>query len=327
MVDKVNKTEEDLLSDEIGELVNLQPTEETPPVEDTPPEETPPAEVPPEETPPEETPPAEVPPSETPPAEVPPEEKPPEEKPPEAVPPAKPSVEDVPPSETPPAAEAEWTPPTREEYTNLLTTMNDLAGKVGLALPVQTPPPVAPVKKPPEETPAAPVVVPAEVKPLEPIEFVADEDTLYQISRDPKKFNELMNKVMLETHNRAVQLTTQNVLTSIPQIVGKSIQQATTIQRTADDFYKANEDLVPFKPFVMMVTNEVAAANPDKALGDILEEVATTSRKKLNLKERAVAAVVKEDEQSPAFVKAQGTRKTPVAKTVGLQGEIDDMLK
>ena len=310
----VDKTEEEVLTDEIGGLVDIEPVVDVEEKPDEKPEEKP-IETPQED---------EKKPDED--AEVKPEDKPEEEE-----EPAKPAEEALPLSDTleeEPAEEAgEWTPPSREEYDNLLTTMNTMAGKISLAGPSRETPSATPAEEKPKETPKVEVEVEEPVLPsLEPIEFVADEDAIYELTRDPKKFNELMNKVVSEAHNRAVLLTTQNVLTSIPKIVGSSIEQATSIQRAADEFYKTNEDLIPFKSFVMMVTNEIAAANPDKQLNELLGDIAVEARKKLNLKERAVVNKKKEDEKSPAFVKAKGTRRTPASKPVGLQAEIDNIL-
>lgn len=242
--------------------------------------------------------------------------------------------------ESEPAEEAEvWEPPSREEYTNLLATMNELAGRVGLQLPsgreIPKEVPKTPTEEKPAETPEAKATpskseadIKVDIPAFEPIDFKLTEDTLYELTRDPKKFNDLLNKVMMEAHNRATQAAVQNTLRSIPKIIGRSIQEATTVQKLADDFYKENNDLVPYKQFVMLVTNEVAASNPGKGLPEILPLVADETRKKLNLKKKAVTAEGsrKIEEKKPAFVTSKGTRRSPAPKLSKLEAEINDLI-
>jgi len=261
-----------------------------------------------------------------------PEEKPeePSEEKPEETPETPETPEEGEPAQEPetPAEEAEdWVPPSKEQYENLLLTVNELAGKVGLALPTDMTPKETPVEEPKETPKGTPPTAPElkiDIPGMEAISLVADEDELYELTRDPRKFNDAINKALLDVYNKAAKVATESALRSVPQIVSRSVETASVIQKAADDFYRDNEDLRPFKKFVAFVTTDIVSKNPDKDLVELLPEIASTTREKLNLKK--IAEKKEEEGNDPAFVKKKTTRRKPAEKPTGLQAEIDELL-
>jgi hypothetical protein len=78
-------------------------------------------------------------------------------------------------------------------------------------------------------------------------------------------------------------MSTEGVLTTIPDIVKYNIELMTTLNQAKDKFYDDNKDLVPFKGVVAAVFEEVAAKNSDKKIGEIMDLVAPEVRTRLQL--------------------------------------------
>ena len=285
-------------------LADMLPGMEEPPVE-TPPVEAPP-EVPPVEAPLEE-PPVVVPPEEPP--EVPPVEVPPEEPPPTEPPPEEPPVEETPEERTIRIEEQNRLLLERIEY---LSTPEHLRGKPPVEKPPVTPPAVVPPVAPPVEEPP---------KPIEPVDFIKGR-TLEELVDKPEGLNALLNEVISQAGTRNVDVVVEKILRAIPTLVAGQIVQQNTINELVKEFYAANEDLLPAKRTMAVLTNEVHAEHPDWGVKEVFNEAGTRTRKALGLRERAVKPV----KRSPAFAKQRGARRGGGEEVTGTQKDIDDLI-
>ena len=218
--------------------------------------------------------------------EEPPAEEPPTEEPPEELPVEEPPVEEEPAVETPPS-----------EIEDLKNQIRELKALV----------------KPKEVTP--PVEEPSdEPLPIDEHNFLGDLD-LDELTRDPDQFNKLLNKVFVkgvETARLEVKTGSEGVLRSIPDIVKNNIQVVTAMKKASDEFYTANADLKPFKKVVATVFEELASDNPDKSYKDLLTEVETETRKRLELHKKAVSN--NKSDKPPRPPNAKPGKRGPVTK-------------
>jgi len=129
------------------------------------------------------------------------------------------------------------------------------------------------------------------------LRFLPDDATYDTVTKNAENFNILLTNVV----NTAVQRSLQ----MLPQVATRLVDTQMTARTAVDEFYRANEDLLPFRKFVGFVTAEVAAAHADWALDDVLKESNKLSRERLKL-----PAIASGTPQQP--VQAQ----TPAATTV-----------
>jgi hypothetical protein len=164
---------------------------------------------------------------------------------------------------------------------------------------------------------------------LDEQDFIGDLD-IDEVIRDKSEFNKLLNSVYSKGVTDAKKVTSENVLSSLPDIVKNNINLINTLKETSDNFYKTNKDLEPFKKVVATVFEEVAAANVDKTYIEVMSLVAPETRKKLGLPEPKVdqKASKKEDKPPRLPEKKGGNKSSPTEqKTSPLQNDIDEMNK
>lgn len=292
--------EENKLQEGINDLISMElPVKVDPPPSDPPP--TPPVEPPPPVPP--VDPPAE-PPKVTPPVEpsVEPPPTPPTEPPPAAVPPVPP----VPPTPPPDPRDTKIT-----ELEGIVASLRTLVESA-----------VGTVAKP------TPTPTPADPPPSAVHKFVEKEEDLDKILNSVDNFNEFLSGVV-----KKVQEETTAAI--IPNIIG--VADSTVARRMAvSEFFNANQDLIPYRSYVGVVANEIAAANPEWGLDKVIEGLGTEVRKKLAIVQAQPGEVPPivppsgtppvEDPNDPAFVGGTGARKgAPGTKTKMQQG-IDDLI-
>jgi hypothetical protein len=227
-------------------------------------------------------PPAAEPPVVEPPA-VPPVE-PPAGEPPVVEPPAVPAIEPpaTPPVEPPvvPPVEPSVVPPVAEtpEQTvaRLTTELEETRKLVSQTAAQLTAPPTPPVLTPEQQeaerqrqAAAGPVVIP----------FVKDEAAMDEVFKTAGAFNQFMSGV--------VGFTVQTVYKSIPQMISRVADQQVAVRLAAKEFYDNNKDLIPYKDYIGVVTNELVAKNPEWTMDKVIEEVGTEVRKRLKLIKQA----------------------------------------
>lgn len=175
-----------------------------------------------------------------------------------------------------------------------------------------------------EETAGGPVIKKVETKtaapttdaPLEEVDFLAGAD-MEDITGNAKALNTLLNKV----YNAGTLASAEKTLKSIPDIVRANAAQHLQLSTATADFYKVNEDLVPFKRTVAVVGMEVAAEHSDWTVEKVMEETGKVARERLALHKEIVNTIPAE---KPQFAKApkgksRGREKpnlTPVQKEI-----------
>jgi|GEM_PF-1284526 len=167
---------------------------------------------------------------------------------------------------------------------------------------------------------------------LDEQDFIGDLD-LEELTRDKAAFNKILNAVYSKGVSDSKQLSTESVLSSIPEIVKHNLTLLTTLKEASDNFYKENADLTPFKRVVASVFEEIAAKNPDKKYGELMNLVAPEARKRLNLHEQAVKNAKKEDDKGGGTPRLHGAkggqRQAQMQKpnTSAIEKEISEMNK
>lgn len=161
---------------------------------------------------------------------------------------------------------------------------------------------------------------------LEEIDFIGDLD-LDELTNDKSTFNKLLNSVYSKGVSDARNITSEKVLMSIPDIVRNNVSIITELNKASEDFYVNNEDLKPFKKVVALTFEEIAAKNPDKHYSELMDEVATETRKKLQLHKE-----VKQSEKSKKSPRLpnKGTKSGSIGEkpdTSSLESEIESMNK
>lgn len=240
---------------------------------------------------------------------------PPEETPPvpaEALP-----SENAPPSEAPAVATNEV-----EEMRKEMLRMAELLAKAGISSQA------APVAQEQQVNQAVPVVSPPpQVLPLGfpvptgPLDFLKDVK-LDDVIDKPEKFNEVLNSV--------VSHSVEQVLRAVPQYVNQLVNEHATTHAVVQDFYRANEDLLPYKQFVGFVSAEVLKGNPSWSLDQVLTETGKVARERLRIAKPAATppqANQPTSQRAPAIPGAptRANRPEPAPMT-SVEAEIVDLL-
>lgn len=162
-----------------------------------------------------------------------------------------------------------------------------------------------------------------EPKEAEAPDFVGELD-LDTLAMDKNVLNTVLNGVVQTAVTRAV----EKMLVNVPQVVQTQVKYYKVLTDAVDDFYKQNEDLVPARQVVRMVTNEVVAEHPDWELPKVLDEAATKTRKLLGVvKQTTGNQEMTPGGRKPALPKKTSTRKAvKKPKLSKLEQEIAELL-
>lgn len=171
--------------------------------------------------------------------------------------------------------------------------------------------------------PAAPQPGEGEGKSLEDYLKGVDFDEVMESKENfTKFFLESMKIVQSQTQIE----TAKNLLANMPSVVGSEVQRHTSLAELRREFYESNSDLVAIKGYVSIVAQEVAKANPEWTVGQVLQKAAEVTRQNLNLPDPSIPSAQKMASPPPALPGARSTR-TPTKKQSGLQAEIDEFLE
>ena len=168
---------------------------------------------------------------------------------------------------------------------------------------------------------------------LEDQDFIGDQD-IEDIIHDKDTFNKLLNSVYTKGVNDSKKISTEDILSSIPDIVKHNLNLLTSLKEISDKFYNDNKDLVPFKRVVAAVFEDIVAQNPDKKYTELMNLVAPEARKRLDLHKQ----VVREEKNEKGGEKKGGGPRLPEAKSnlkhslqktnsTSLESEISEMNK
>lgn len=169
-----------------------------------------------------------------------------------------------------------------------------------------------------------PTKAPSTDAPIDEEDFLGELD-LDDLTRDPKSFNELLNKVFkrgVETARKELKSGSVGVLSAVPDMVKDNVKTIQTLEHVSNEFYEANKDLKEFKQVVATVFGEVAAASPDKSYADVLASTGDEVRKRLKLTKPT-------EKVKPPKLPTRGKqqRSTPTEKSKDIESEIDAMNK
>ena len=168
---------------------------------------------------------------------------------------------------------------------------------------------------------------------LEDQDFIGDQD-IEDIIHDKDTFNKLLNSVYTKGVNDSKKISTEDILSSIPDIVKHNLNLLTLLKETSDKFYNDNKDLVPFKRVVAAVFEDIVAQNPDKKYTELMNLVAPEARKRLDLHKQ----VMRKEKNEKGGEKKGGGPRLPEAKSnlkhslqksnpTSLESEISEMNK
>ena len=123
--------------------------------------------------------------------------------------------------------------------------------------------------------------------------------------------------------------TKQEMLTSIPNVVGSFVNRQTAMRDVAKEFYSKYPELKRVKKYVSSVANEISAAEPDLKLNEVLDKAALSVKETLGIKDAVLDAdKVDATKPKPKATLPGGTQggKKTAAPSTGLQSEIDDII-
>jgi hypothetical protein len=158
---------------------------------------------------------------------------------------------------------------------------------------------------------------------IEDQDFLGEVD-LDELTRDPKEFNKVLNKI----YQKAVMDTRSSVVETLPEIVKTNIAIMNELKSTSDKFYEDNKDLQPFRKVVSVVFDEIAAASPTKNYSDLIKEVAPEVRKRLNITKKVEVKEVKKSDPPKLPQKGSMSGKSQDSPNIEpLQAELEEMTK
>ena len=183
------------------------------------------------------------------------------------------------------------------------------------------------LKKGSRSTKAPPTKAPSTEPPIDEEDFIGEID-LDDLTRDPEQFNKVLNTIYRKAREAArgeIRGGIESVIRSIPDITKNTIAVQAQLTKARDDFYEENKDLLPWSKSVAAVMEEMIAENPDKRYDELLPDVATEVRRRLNLQKQANKN--NKDNPPPLPKKKGGQRQTPDLDLTKLDKEMDEMDK
>ena len=177
----------------------------------------------------------------------------------------------------------------------LLTRIEELEGKVTPELEEESE----------EETP-------------EVVSFLADDDDIDAVLNDKTKLNALLVSV----YNKAIVDSGMNAQGVAPNVVTEQIEKYMTLKGGIDEFFSANEDLLPVRKTVGAITNEIVAEHEDWTLKKVLVEAEKRTRESLGIKKK----VKVKSKRNPALIKKGSNRKAGSDTRTSMQKDIDDLI-
>jgi hypothetical protein len=166
-----------------------------------------------------------------------------------------------------------------------------------------------------QRAPATPAA-PAEPVAPEVHKFLAKDEDLDEALKSVDNFNAMLSGVVVKSQ--------EGMLAALPQIVMALADQVVTRKIAVTEFFNANKDLVGSRAYVGTVANELAAANPDWTMEQVIEKLAPEVRNRLRLGvDPAIPAqpVPAAPVETPAF--AGGSHARPAGGGGGELSRID----
>ena len=137
---------------------------------------------------------------------------------------------------------------------------------------------------------------------------------------------EMLNEFGTGIINAAI----QGSLRATPLVVGKQIKRQRMFDNLVDAFYTDNEDLLKHKPFVSFTAGQLASRHPDWDETKIFENLASSARKGLGIKEQARKVEDKRSKKKPALRDKTRTKRRRTGKEsdkrTPVQKDIDTLM-
>lgn len=162
---------------------------------------------------------------------------------------------------------------------------------------------------------------PQEVSQLDFLNGQAPTDFL----ESPEAFNGLLNKVATIAARAGQQAGYEMAMRTVPSVVQSSAQQQFQLQHAADNFYKTNADLVPFKKAVSMAALDYYSKNPGATPEQILEGAAVATRNILRMRGTTAGRVPAQPAATPGVVGGAARTSGP-AQLTPLEQQILDTI-
>jgi hypothetical protein len=155
---------------------------------------------------------------------------------------------------------------------------------------------------------------------LPEMDFIGSDTDIDVVTTDVAELNKVLHKVADYAYNKAIEST----LRAIPNMVVKVARVEVQQQAMANEFYRANDDLVPHKVSVAKIYTEMIEKNPEKNPYDLLKTLAPVVRERLKLKSRQKM----QPKKNPAFAPgtSRGQRGLPPKEKGSIGKEIKEMM-
>lgn len=140
-------------------------------------------------------------------------------------------------------------------------------------------------------------------------------------------FDEIMEskEKFMEFFKKAFQISSQSTTGYIQGMVPDVVTRQVSMAEVRENFYKENTDLNAVRPYVAMVASNVASANPEMGVAEVLAKAAEVARESLGIS-KVAPTETRPTQKAPALPGARGVRTAPQQKSK-LQSEIDDLLE
>jgi len=102
---------------------------------------------------------------------------------------------------------------------------------------------------------------------------IKSNNELLELFEDKDKFNSFIQKV--------IEVTKQQTLLLIPEIVIKHIQDQHKYKKLVDQFYSNNPELVKEKPLIGQLINKLASDQPELSIEELFKKTAIQAKKVL----------------------------------------------
>lgn len=140
-------------------------------------------------------------------------------------------------------------------------------------------------------------------------------------------FDEIMEsrEKFMEFFKNAFQIAAQSTTGYVQSVVPDVVTRQVSMAEVRESFYRDNQDLNAVRPYVAMVASNVASANPEMGVAEVLAKAAEVARESLGIS-KVAPTETRPTQKAPALPGARGVRTAPQQKSK-LQSEIDDLLE
>ena len=140
-------------------------------------------------------------------------------------------------------------------------------------------------------------------------------------------FDEIMESKakFMDFLKQAFQISAQSTTGYVQSVVPEVVTRQVSMAEVRETFYKENTDLNAVRPYVAMVASNVAQANPEWGVAEVLAEAAKVARESLGIS-KITSTETRPTQKAPVLPGARGVRQQPQQKS-DLQKQIDDLME